>query len=104
MFNTFNKHTLVTHPVGYHVDVFAKGKSSLENKICLVDRLNSKKYGRGGAQDGSYVFALLDWEVGTRKRRRVYLEVTGNVHKVTPRRWQTMLDTYGHEVDFDESM
>ena len=32
-----SKHTLVMHPVGWHVDIFAdNGKDCIENKLCLV--------------------------------------------------------------------
>ena len=36
LYNTFNKFTLVTHPVGYHLDVFSEKKPSLENKMCFI--------------------------------------------------------------------
>jgi hypothetical protein len=55
-----NMHTLVGHPVGYHRDIFAKQKQSLENKICFIVQKQSGM-GRGGAGPNKYVVALLDW-------------------------------------------
>jgi len=58
--NTFQRHTLVCHPVGYHRDVFSRyGLESLENKVCFVYE-GYGGLGRGGC-DGKFVFALLDW-------------------------------------------
>ena len=57
-------HTLVTHPVGYHVDVFSNGVTSrLENKICFDIPASRKtgSVGRGGAGSGRFVFAIIDW-------------------------------------------
>ena len=61
--------TLMRHPCGRHIDVFANGMPSLENRICLSCPLDNKeknasgteRYGRGGAGTERYTFALLDW-------------------------------------------
>jgi len=59
-FNTFQRHTLVCHPVGYHRDVFSGSRlESLENKVCFVYE-GRAGLGRGGFK-GKFVFALLDW-------------------------------------------
>ncbi len=58
-----NKHTLVQHPVGFHQDVFKKGKQCLENKFCFVVHGNHKDdpMGRGGQGMSKFVVAILDW-------------------------------------------
>jgi hypothetical protein len=41
-----SKHTLVCHPIGWHIDVFANnGKDCIENKVCLLSRSRSKWVG-----------------------------------------------------------
>ena len=70
-----NKHTLVTHPVGFHQDKFADGKESLENKVCFkLDGWHKCRMGRGGAGPNVFVFAVLDWvnsSRGEEKRTQV---------------------------------
>ena len=39
-------HTLVTHRVGYHYDVFSKGSDGIENKVLV------ELEGKGGNKDG----------------------------------------------------
>ena len=56
-----SRHTVVTHAVGYHRDVFDKGKPILENKKCFVVPCFGKGCGRGGAGKDYFVVALLDW-------------------------------------------
>jgi hypothetical protein len=58
-------YTLVQHPVGRHLDTFANGKPSLENRVCFSFLLHQNKikgYGRGGAGMHRFCFALPDWE------------------------------------------
>ena len=64
-------HTLVTHPVGFHIDSFScHGNGDvIENKICLINKQKSNSIteiplGRGGCGPGIYVFAILDWGSG----------------------------------------
>ena len=54
-------HTVVTNPVGFHRDVFDKGKPILENKKCFVVPGLGNGCGRGGAGRDNFVVALLDW-------------------------------------------
>lgn len=54
------QHTLVCHPVGYHLDRFKDLGSKLENKKCFIVPGYSL-FGRGGAGQGNYVVAVLDW-------------------------------------------
>ena len=78
----FIKCTLVMHAVGWHLDVFADGDPSIENKKCfeilssaipIRDILESYPNGRGGGTTANhFIFALLDWNSGQRSRRRVW--------------------------------
>lgn len=73
-----NKHTLVTHPVGFHVDVFADGKESLENKVCFVLGGRQKcPMGRGGAGPNRFVIAILDWVNSSRNQEKRSFEASG---------------------------
>jgi hypothetical protein len=75
-------YTLVQHPVGRHLDTFANGKPSLENRVCFsfLLRQNEKKgYGRGGAGMHRFCFALLDWESSRRKRSKCWTD-PNNAH------------------------
>ena len=61
------EHTIVCHSVGYHNDVSKKGCTSfLENRVVMEYRGYSKPdinypLGRGGLDNGTYTWALLDW-------------------------------------------
>ena len=67
----FNKFTLVSHPVGQHLDVFADNKPSLENRLCFTHAVDSSgSYGRGGNGLDYFTWALLDWESKLRRSRR----------------------------------
>jgi hypothetical protein len=80
----YAKHTIVTHAVGWHRDVFASnGTDNIENKVLLLskrrsDWTNTASLGRGGAGSGAFVFGLLDWEAPIRARRAIYLQLGGN--------------------------
>jgi hypothetical protein len=84
-----NKHTMVCHPVGYHLDVFNDKLPSLENRVCFVHPRLAPACGRGGAGPGVFVWALLDWRnSSTGQRRRDYLSQGGNPkQKVTDEFW-----------------
>jgi hypothetical protein len=56
-----SRHTVVTHAVGYHRDVFDKSKPILENKKCFIVPSLGTGCGRGGAGKDNFVVALLDW-------------------------------------------
>jgi hypothetical protein len=56
-----SRHTVVTHAVGYHRDIFDKGNPILENKKCFVVPGFGKGCDRGGAGKDYFVAALLDW-------------------------------------------
>ena len=58
-----NKHTLVQHPVGFHLDVFARGAECLENKICIAlhGQHTGDPMGRGGKGHKTKVVCFLDW-------------------------------------------
>ena len=78
----FLNYTLVLHPVGRHLDTFAEGKPSLENRACFFFQLKGDgttglyktgdAYGRGGCGLNNFCFALLDWRSHNRRRRRVW--------------------------------
>jgi hypothetical protein len=61
LFISRSRHTVVTHAVGFHRDVFDKGKPILENKKCFVVPSLGTGCGRGGAGKNKFVVALLDW-------------------------------------------
>ena len=102
VYNTYNRHTVVTHPVGYHIDIFPSEKICLENKVCFRMHNCSSQFGRGGEGDECFVFALLDWEVDVRRRRDVYVAVTGRDERVTQPRWTQMLLDYDGQYNFDD--
>jgi len=97
----WSSHTLVTHSVRYHLDVFAKirnkkGTDCIENKLLALHFLLSTfkgnlALGRGGAGPGIYLWALLDWQAPIRARHRVYLEQGGNP---TVRVTQSVMDDF----------
>ena len=61
--STFLNFTLVQHAVKFHLDYFADGLESLENRIVFgFDSSDSDvdKHGRGGMPN-KYCFAILDW-------------------------------------------
>ena len=60
-FISLSRHTVVTHPVGYHRDVFDKGEPILENKKCFIVPGIGTGCGRGGAGRNKFVVVLLDW-------------------------------------------
>lgn len=81
----FVNFTLVMHPVGRHLDVFADGKPSLENRVCFAFNLDkyghtnisntgTSGYGRGGCGMGMFCFALLDWQTKNRLRRQCWTD------------------------------
>eukprot|EP00979_Chaetoceros_neogracilis_P017415 scaffold10219_cov275-Chaetoceros_neogracile.AAC.3 len=63
------KCTLVQHPVGRHLDIFANHEPALENRICFHCELSDKeklatgssRYGRGGFGTNYHSYAILDW-------------------------------------------
>ena len=76
-----NKHTLVQHPVGYHLDFFHLDEPGLENKQCFECNLWKKQYGagRGGHGPNKFVFAILDWRYErSGLRRQIYLQNGGH--------------------------
>lgn len=52
--------TMVMHPVGFHLDVFANRDSILENKAVFI-RHDIFEPGRGGGGPNIFTWALLDW-------------------------------------------
>ena len=81
----FLNFTLVMHPVGLHLDIFANADDpSLENRVCFYFQLDRQgqtnltntgyKYGRGGFGEDNFCFALLDWSGGQRRRRRMWTD------------------------------
>ena len=52
-------HTLIQHPVGYHVDSFSKKQPVLGSKVCFVNSTLVAN-GRGGAGAGKFVWAIVD--------------------------------------------
>jgi hypothetical protein len=81
----FVNFTLVMHPVGRHLDVFADEKPSLENRVCFAFNLDkyghtnisntgTSGYGRGGCGMGKFCFALLDWQTKNRLRRQCWTD------------------------------
>ena len=79
---TCHNHTLVRHAVGGHVDVFAKKKPSLENRLvfairpCVGEMKNPHEprgHGRGGVPN-RFVFCILDLA----QTRRSRIEVLGH--------------------------
>ena len=92
------EHSLVTHPVGYHLDAFSRHGSGdvIENKICLLNvqksNCNSEyALGRGGCGPGKYVFAILDWGTGfTTKQSTIVCNIDV---KDIENKWKGFLDT-----------
>lgn len=81
----FLNFTLVMHPVGLHLDIFANADDpSLENRVCFYFKLDRQgqtnmtntgyRYGRGGFGANNFCFALLDWSGGQRRRRRMWTD------------------------------
>jgi len=65
--NACNSFSLVAYFVGIHNDYFRQNAESLENKILIEVPCIQGRTGRGGSLFRSkFVFALLDWEHGTR--------------------------------------
>ena len=61
-------HTMVTHRVGYHYDVFHTNSCGIENKVLVpAEGKGGKKdgscpsLGRGGGGAGVFTYAILDW-------------------------------------------
>jgi hypothetical protein len=94
MFAVDNKHTLIAHPVGYHLDVFKDDQPGLENKTAF--RVTGYKgVGRGGGRKNEFVFALLDWGNTPQGRiRRRYIALGGDP---AVRLTQTRLDQFDRE-------
>ena len=95
--STMHRHTLVQHPVGFHIDLI-KGQPVLENKVCF--RLNHKlnDTGRGGAGIGTFVFAILDWPKKNQVRRAVYRALNGHRiigDRVTEWNWNSFIGMFG---------
>jgi hypothetical protein len=93
-----NKHTMVCHPVGYHLNVFSNNLPSMENKVCFVLPGLAQECGRGGAGPGVFVWALLDWRnLSSGQRRRDYLSQGGNpsqkVKKEFWKKWSASRNT-----------
>jgi hypothetical protein len=89
-------HTLVTHPVGFHRDVFSSGQAEIENKLLIVSFDRSKlgeklARGRGGAGPGIFVYAILDWGNETKARRTRFLQLGGDA---TVRVTQQIMDDW----------
>ena len=89
-FSTMNKHTVVQHCVGFHLDI-VKGQPVLENKVCF--RLSSKgnDNGRCGGGQRMFVFALLDWPKKNKVRNAVYRALGGPQivgQRLTEYNWQ----------------
>ena len=98
MYNLSNKHTIVTHPVGFHRDTFHANLPSLENKVCFIHPRMNCSDGRGGAGQGHYVFALLDWGDNANNRRRVYVDGGGVAafgNQCTQTRWELFCERFG---------
>ena len=78
-FSTMNRHTLVQHCVGFHLDNI-KDQPVLENKMSF--KLPSKSMlgqnGRCGAGPNHFVFALLDWPKKNNIRTSTYRALGGN--------------------------
>ena len=100
MYNLSNKHTLVTHPVGFHIDTFHANLPSLENKVCFIHPRINGTDGRGGAGSGAFVFALLDWGNNSKNRRRVYVDGGGVGrfgNQCTQTRWEAFCALFGRD-------
>ena len=98
LYSTVNKHTIVCHPVGFHIDRFNGDAPSLENKVCFNLRdMKGLGEGRGGSDTGGFVYALLDWEHARRNRRRIYVE-NGGVERFgrvcNRQRWQAFCELF----------
>lgn len=75
--STMHRHTLVQHPVGFHVDLII-GQPVLENKACFMLKSRNGDTGRGGSGPNTFVFALLDWPKRNETRRSVYRALNGH--------------------------
>lgn len=89
-FSTMNKHTVVQHCVGYHLDQI-KNQPVLENKMCFKMPVKNGDYGRCGAGPNHFVFALLDWPKKNFVRKAVYRALGGDRfvgQRATEANWQ----------------
>eukprot|EP00978_Attheya_sp_CCMP212_P027972 scaffold95216_cov68-Attheya_sp.AAC.10 len=76
-------HTLVTHAVGFHRDIFSSGQAEIKSKLLMVsfdrsDLSETIARGRGGGGPGFFVYAILDWGNETKHHRQQYLELGGS--------------------------
>ena len=97
--STMHRHTLVEHPVGFHIDVI-KGQPVLENKVCFRLKHKTNDTGRGGSGIGTFVFALLDWPKKNQVRRAVYRALNGHRiigERVTDWNWNSFIGMFGIE-------
>ena len=101
------EHTLVTHPVGYHLDSFSKngGHDIIENKICLVNKQKSDyksdfSLGRGGCGPGIFVYAILDWGVSTSTQTMSSRVVASDMQK-NGGNWDRFIDNISSTLSSD---
>ena len=97
----FLNYTLVMHPVGRHIDVFADGLPSLENRMCFLLKENHEKkeklwnlgtkYGRGGGGPNKFCFALLDWSTTKQKQNLKWTDPV-NAHLKYSSQWYARED------------
>ena len=91
-FSTMNKHTVVQHCVGFHLDQI-KSQPVLENKMCFKLPIKTDcDNGRCGGGPDHFVFALLDWPKKNVVRRAVYRALGGHRfvgERVTEFNWQS---------------
>ena len=95
--STMHKHTLVQHPVGFHVDLI-RGQPVLENKVCFRLHHKNNDVGRGGAGPKTFVFAILDWPKKNLERRAVYRALGGHriiEDRVTDFNWNSFVGMFG---------
>ena len=96
--STIHRHTLVEHPVGFHLD-HIQGQPVLENKVCFTMNKDGQT-GRGGAGPNTFVFALLDWPKKNQVRRAVYRALNGHQiigDRVTDFNWYSFVGMFGIE-------
>ena len=106
----FVKFTLVSHPVGQHLDAFPNKNPSLEIRLCFTHAVDSSgSYGRGGNGLHNFTWALLDWQLPKEKKKKTTVKNTQpipvqsydsdecvyhNVHQVLERKLEGNVITY----------
>ena len=97
--STMNRHTMVEHPVGFHIDLI-QSQPVLENKVCFELSHKGNCNGRGGGGEKKFVFAILDWPKKNQVRTAVYRALNGHEiigERVNEFNWNAFIGMFGIE-------